>query len=215
MAIGLLGIRRVDFGEGAGGILGDGPNYFEGFPGAAILYVIGAVLLLLPLQYWSSGRIYRGLRICLCLVWIAVFLFQAIPSHGFWKSGTLMGELANASSLPQPYFLAVWIQAFALWTQVHAAAGNLIFMLFMLFMAVISLRSVPPRWLLWMSMTGLFWSWWFAQDFGGVFSGMGMDLNSIPLIGLLMVVGWSEREYKAVKHGRVIHYENLFHFKPN
>ena len=57
------------FGEGMGGIL-TGSTYFDGAPGAVLLYVIGAMLLLMPAQRWQSPDIppHHPVAVCSLLV---------------------------------------------------------------------------------------------------------------------------------------------------
>lgn len=55
-------------GEGMGGILSGSPTFITGSPGSVILYIVAAVLLLLPISRWEDGGIHRRIG-----KWISLF----------------------------------------------------------------------------------------------------------------------------------------------
>ncbi|MEB3103494.1 hypothetical protein [Ferviditalea candida] len=187
----IWGIVIWIFGEGLGGLLADSPNYWDGFPGAAALYVIGAIFLLLPDKHWHSGLAARILQAGMGMYWLAMSIFQALPSSGYWNSDALATQMANAASLPQPHFLSAPIESFVYLTGDQPVLWNAILTLVLLLLAAVYLSGGFSRGVLWLSMLWLFWSWWFGQDFGGIFSGMGTDFNSIPVLALFTLAAWN------------------------
>lgn len=178
------------FGEGMGGLF-TGSTFFDGWPGAVLLYVLGAAMLLAPDRLWQGNQMQRILRWSLVVFWLVMAVIQALPSSGFWQSGGLMSQFANAGSLPQPEFLAIPIQSFSLITLHQPVLWNAVFVGIMILLSLGYMIVPRRRWLMIVALLWLFWSWWFGQDFGAIFSGMGTDVNSLPLLMLYTVVYWT------------------------
>ena len=174
------------FAEGMGGLL-TASTYFDGAPGAAFLYIVAALLLLLPERHWRSRRIHRGLQFALAGFWFWMDVLQALPTSGFWMAGTLFSQFANAAATPQPYVLSFPMQVFALLTNMHPVGWNLLFVTIMMILSLGTVLWLRQRWFLVFSLAWFGWSWWFAQDFGNLFSGIGTDVNSIPVLALLFL----------------------------
>lgn len=174
------------FGEGMGGLF-SGATFFDGWPGAVILYVLGAAMLLAPDRLWHEHHIERVLRWFLVVFWFVMAGVQALPSSGFWQSGGLMNQFANSASLPQPGILSAPIQSFSYATLHHPILWNTVFIGVMCILALGYLVSPRSRWLTIFAGIWLFWSWWFGQDFGTVFSGLGTDVNSAPLLMMFTI----------------------------
>lgn len=181
------------FGEGLGNVVSsDNPGYLSATPGAVFLYLVAAVLLLLPYGYWTSGQVSRWIRRGLGVVWLAWAVVQAaIPSY--WSGTTLMSAYANAGALSQPTWMSQPIISYSLWLEQHAVAGNLILSVIMAGLGIASLSFEWNRFVLAISLLFLFWTWWFVEDFGAVFSGLTTDLNIAPILGLMVVCGYLMR----------------------
>lgn len=177
------------FGEGMGGLF-SGSTFFDGWPGAVILYVLGGILLLVPNRLWQGHQIQGFLRWFLAAFWFLMAVIQALPSSGFWQADGLMSQFANSSSLPQPGILAGPIQSFAYAALHHPIFWNTVFIGVMGVLALGYLVHTHRRWFLVAGLVWLFWSWWFGQDFGTVFSGLGTDVNSAPLLMMFTIVHW-------------------------
>lgn len=185
---GLVWITAEAFGDVFGG-----SSYFDGFPGAAVLYVISSIILL---ALWSgrnqrrSRSIQTGLKYLIAIYWFWVAYLQVTPSSGFWEARGLVEPFANEAAQPGPRFLALPVQSFSYVVQTNPGLVNIVVILLMLVMAFLTLFGLWNRVTMTIATIWLVWSWWFGQGFGGVFSGAGTDLNSIPVIGLWMVCLW-------------------------
>lgn len=177
------------FGEGMGGIL-VGSAFFDGWPGAALLYVFTAGLLLLPEQAWGTQRVRLALRWGLAVYWLIMAVVQAIPDTGFWQGEQMMNQFANTATLPQPRWLSAPVQQFSILSSQHPLVWNSIFVAVMFFLSISYAFDLHHRIFSILVFVWLVWSWWFGQDFGGVFSGMGTDLNSIAVIILWTMTTW-------------------------
>ena len=184
-------------GEGMGGVFESGGSFFTGWPGSALLYSLGAVLLLLPEVLWQSGRVGQVVQRTLAIWWIAMAVLQALPQSGFWTSSGLLAIFGNSATVQQPWVLAAPVQAFALLVVNHAALLNLLFVLLLLSLGLLHLLPAWPKWTLDISLIWLLWSWWFGQDFGTLFAGLGTDVNTAPALILLTLAGWLAKKQRA------------------
>jgi hypothetical protein len=176
------------FGEAFGGLFG-GSTYFDGVPGAAVLYVITAIILYFHRN--SRGRsLTLWIRYMASLFWFAMALLQAIPSSGFWSSEGLMEPFANSAALPQPGIISRPIQWFSLMIPQHAVLINFIIVILLTAMGLLTLLNHWRGLTMGLALLFILWSWWFGQDLGAIFSSAGTDVNSIPVIGLWMVALW-------------------------
>ena len=180
-------------GEAFGGVFG-GSSYFDGFPGAALLYVISAFLLLaFAFRENSFLALRTSLRYLVTAYWFVVAFLQVIPSSGFWDPSTLMAPFANEAAQPGPAFLARPVEWFALFTQSNTGAINAVMILLMVIMAFLTLLDLWNKATITIAAAWLLWSWWFGQGFGAIFTGSGTDPNSIPVIALWMLCLWGVR----------------------
>ena len=177
------------YGEGLGGLFGSSPTWLSGTPGAVLLYMLGAVWLLLPARYWLSGQVARWTRWSLGGMWLGLAIFQALPEYGFW-SRTGLYELFRFNTLtPQPAWMLNPIIAVTHSSQLHPILWN---GLFVAAMAVMGIAMLANRagWGFWIVASAwLLFSWWFGQDFG-IVGGVGTDPQAAPLAALMMLGGW-------------------------
>ncbi len=184
------------FGEGLGGLLTGSPSLITGSPGSVTLYIFSAVLLLLPLEWWTFAKIDRMEKV-LSLFWLLAVFWQVFPSSGFWTVSGLATLFSNSVSTPQPRFLAVPIQAVATIVELHPVFWNGLFAFIMLTLAVLFWIQKAKAWKLGLAMGWLFFIWWMGQDFG-VVGGVGTDPNTAPILALLIVsLLWSDHSLIA------------------
>lgn len=174
------------WGEGLGSLLA-GPSWVAGDPGSVFFYLVSAVLLLLPDRWWVSGRIARGIAAGLAGFWLVGAAFQAAPGRGHWTQGLVQTWL-NAATNAQPAWLSGPIYRLTDATLAHPVLINGV--------VVTLLFGVGLLWLWrpWRGATNavtlgtLLGLWWFGQDFG-VFGGVGTDVQTAPLVALILVAG--------------------------
>ena len=126
-----MGLGVWVFGETFGGILAPGQTWLAGAPGAAMIYCLAGLLLVLPDRCWANRR--RGLWLPggIGLFWPGMALAQAWPGRGFWQGpaghaspGSLASLVRQMVHPPQPHFLSTWVAAFALLDAAHGWAVN-------------------------------------------------------------------------------------------
>jgi hypothetical protein len=164
-------------GEGLGGILNGQGSWFQGGPGAALLYGLGAGLLILDRAHWDRGlpaRVIAGLA-------FLGAVFQAVGPY--WSRQGMTSLFAGGEHLP----VGVGHPATALagWLGLHAVWANGFFVALMLILALVWWRGVRhPALYAGLSLFLLF-IWWAGQGFG-ILGGLGTDPNTVPVLLLLM-----------------------------
>lgn len=182
------------FGEGMGSILGPTmtggvfpgtPSIMNGFPGAALLYVVIAAFILLPDKHWELDGRFSIVRDAPVLVFAVAAALQAAPL--MWTTygqasifaaniENLPAQIANTTIVPVSTITAAHpvlsnsielaansLSAFAVWG-VHRKFRSYAFVL---------------AWLAFI--------WWFGLGLGGTLTGLGTDPNTPPAIALLIV----------------------------
>ncbi|MCI0184535.1 sulfocyanin-like copper-binding protein [Sulfoacidibacillus ferrooxidans] len=177
-------------GEGMGGILSGSPTFITGSPGSVILYIVAAVLLLLPISRWEDGGIHRRIGKWISLFWVMTVVWQVLPSDGFWTwQGLSSGIFENTFETPQPPFILMPIQIFSHLVEQHPILWNGFFVLMMLMLAVGYLFTTCKRCTWMLTVFWLFFTWWVGQDFG-VVGGVGTDPNISPMVALVIYSAW-------------------------
>lgn len=179
------------FAEGFGGIFSSG-SPLSGQPGAVVLYALLAVLV------WPSDRREtpsvvaaspwgaRGARVAWVVLWMNFAVYFLVPSN---RTSQAMHDLVRATASGEPH----WIQSID-----RAMAGGLngrgvivsiaLALLCVVVAVVVAVPSlVRPALLVAFAFAAFVW---LAQDFGGVFTSRGTDVNSGPLIALLAWSYW-------------------------
>jgi cytochrome oxidase Cu insertion factor (SCO1/SenC/PrrC family) len=177
-------------GEGAGDLFGKGGTFLSGTPGAVLVYVGVALLLLwVPASRWDDQRAARVLLWAVGGLLLLAALLQGLPAEGFWHGQALARVFQAAAQNPQPSVLAAPITAMAdlarsdpvvvnaLWTAVPAVAG------------VWLLIRRAPRGAVGLAALYLAAAWWLGMDFG-VLGGTGTDPNIALPVGLLLAAAW-------------------------
>lgn len=177
-------------GEGLGGVLASGSTQIMGAPGAVLVYVAAAALLLAPVQIWLDGRVLRWIRVGVAGVLLVGALLSAIPWEGFWTGSGLSAMFLAMAKVPQPGFLSapvLWVAHLAQ-AQPILLNSTLIVVMLGLGLGLISGRA-PNRWiaaaLVWLAIT-----WWLGQDFGALGTKTATDPNLSPLLAVMLVTVW-------------------------
>ena len=178
------------FGEGFGGVLAGTASPVNGAPGAVILYALLAVLLWPadtdPGAPFVAGRAVgrRPAQALWLVLWASLAFFSLTPASRAPQaiSGTISDMAAG-----EPAWLA-WIDSHAASALAHQglAASIVLAAAFGIIAAGIyaSARSVI---IVALVMTVALW---LAQGLGGIFTGMGTDVESAPLLALLALAYW-------------------------
>ena len=178
------------FGEGFGGVLAGTASPVNGAPGAVILYALLAVLLWPadtdPGAPFVAGRAVgrRPAQALWLVLWASLAFFSLTPASRAPQaiSGTISDMAAG-----EPAWLA-WIDSHAASALAHQglAASIVLAAAFAIIAAGIyaSARSVI---IVALVMTVALW---LAQGLGGIFTGMGTDVESAPLLALLALAYW-------------------------
>jgi len=185
-------------GEGLGGILISGTTQLMGAPGAVLVYVAAAALLLAPVRIWVNGRVVRGIRLGVAAVLLLGALLQAVPWEGFWTGRGLSAMFLAMGHVPQPGFLSAPVLAVAHLARSEPVLLNSVFILVMAGLgAGLILGKSPKRWTIatfvWLAIT-----WWIGQDFGALGSKTATDPNLSPLLVVMLVCAWLGTRSEAV-----------------
>jgi uncharacterized protein (TIGR03382 family) len=176
-------------GEWMGGIVGfwtGGITFVNGGPGAVMLYLLGAWILL------PSGRIFgkdtfARLRNAVGGLWVLGALLQTVPS--LWQAGALSGGFNEVQVLTRQGF---WVQPiiwFGNWTATAGgdALWNAVFVAVMLVigLALLLRRDGPALY----ALAGLWvlFVWWVGENFGAVLGLATTDPNSGPAWAVLLL----------------------------
>ncbi len=74
------------FGEGFGGLFTLGSTILTGLPGSVLLYLLGAVILVMTANGNGRNKAERTIRYSTMLVMLVGLGFQFYPPNGFWTS---------------------------------------------------------------------------------------------------------------------------------
>ncbi len=192
----LLAMLIWVLGEGFEGLSAGATSIVTGFPGAALLYAILAVLIWprsLPDDRATAARSFLGgigARLVWALLWLGAAAVQLRPQVG---PGALDSTLFIASHEEPPVLAGMdraalgWL-SFAHEVWLSAAVGALCALL-----ALMVALDVLPRLALGAAIALNLVFWLVGQNFGGVLSGNGTDLGTAPLFVLLALVVWPRR----------------------
>lgn len=180
------------FGEGLGGFLGGTmtggvfpgtPSVMNGFPGAALLYALAALFLMLPDARWKfSGRL-SAVRDAPALLFLSFAAFQAAPL--MWTAyGQASIFASNTGSLPLQLGGSV-VLPLTLFAVSHPVLCNSLELGACLLSALGI--YVGQRWGYIFALGWIAFIWWFPLGLGALLTGLGTDPNTPPIIGLLMV----------------------------
>ncbi len=177
------------FGEGMAGILSPGgtfpgtPSILNGFPGPAMVYVLIALLLLMPESRWTLSGRFSVVADAPALVFLACAAVQAAPL--MWTSyGQASIFVAGRDNLPSQ--MAIILRPFADYTIAHPVIGNSIEVGANLAAALGLLLARKSKWVFVFAFGWLGFVWLFGLGLGGILTGLGTDPGAPPAIMLLM-----------------------------
>jgi cytochrome oxidase Cu insertion factor (SCO1/SenC/PrrC family) len=175
-------------GNGAGGIFQGSNSILFGWPGAALLYIVAGLWLVVPVRTFSdrfSRYTLRGLSVLLVLGAV----LQVLPSRNFWKGGNANALTAMAKTMtetPQPHALAWIVTRFGDVAGTLGGGTNIIVILWLLVCAgglwVASERGL--RWPTRTFVTGCLFLWVVVQDVP-LWGGLATDVNSMLPLAVL------------------------------
>ncbi|HVC21854.1 MAG TPA: SCO family protein [Candidatus Dormibacteraeota bacterium] len=185
-------------GEGLGGLLLRGTTELMGAPGAVLVYVAGAGILLAPLGIWANGRVARWIRVGVGTVLLLGALLQAIPGEGFWTGSGLGAMFFAMGQVPQPGFFSAPVLGMAHLAQSHPVLLNSVFIAIQTVLGAGLLSGrVPKRWTV-ATMAWLAVTWWIGQDFGALGSRTATDPNLSPLLAVMLICAWLSGQRRSV-----------------
>jgi hypothetical protein len=177
------GMGRILAGSMSGGIFPGTPSILSGFPGAALLYSLVGLYLLLPIRFWNVGNRFSIMRMTPPVLFILLAVIQTSPL--LWTTyGQSSIFLANTGNLPG--MLSSTLAPLVNFTISHPLLSNLFEMSITLFVGV-SLLFQKFKWNIVIAFAWLAFIWWFGVGLGGLLTGMGTDLNTPPVIALLLI----------------------------
>ncbi len=168
-------------GEGAGLLFTGGASFYTGAPGAVFVYVLIAILLLIPNKV--SAEWYPKI-----VGWICIFgsLLQLQPS--LWTTGGVQGNFMTSMMDPL-HALSAWPNMLYNAVGFHPVLSNFQLALVLCIVGVLLVLK-PNKIIGVIALLFLFLVWWFGQDFGQLstlFVGTATDPNTAPLLALLML----------------------------
>lgn len=180
------------FGQAFGGVwsvtqggltLGEASVY-SGFPGSALLYLYLSAILLAPKLSWE-----RGTSSVLSPIWdfapillASAFIFQLNPQL-FTAAGQATIFQANIQNNIPPS-LAWSVAPFAALAQSHPVAADIVEAAWIGLTALLlaNKRTRSKRITLFVAAALFGFIWWFGLGLGGIFTGLGTDPNTPPLL---------------------------------
>lgn len=181
------GLNIWILGEGLGGLLVGSATGITGAPGSVLVYVAGAVLLLLPTMRWAPGSAGRVAARVLGVFWLAMAVLQALPSAGYWTGQQLGTLFATVAGLPQPAVLAAPIEGMSAVALAAPIVCNACFVAIMACLGWAFLTGKVQRWTFALAGGWLLFTWWLGQDFGAVFTGTSTDPNTALPLGVFLL----------------------------
>jgi hypothetical protein len=195
------------FGEGLGGILTGATNPFVGAPGAVILYAFIA-LVVWPRddreqtpggQSVATGSILgaTAARVLTLSLWASFIYFTLQPVN---RNNTSLGDMVTGMVDGEPG----WVRSMD-HTVGDAIIGNgtVIAFVFIALFAFAGLGLFVPRLVRAAVVVGVVVGVviWVLEDFGGIFTGQGTDVNSGLLVALLAATFWPLRSTSELQRG--------------
>ncbi len=178
------------WGEGWGLLLTRYVSWLVGDPGSALLYILAAILLLLPDRKWRSGKVSRWVGWGMAVYWLMGAVLQAWPTSIFWTQ--LDGIFRLAAKTPQPGWVSFPLYQVAAWMAPHNIIANGVVSVSMLVLGLLWLLRPYGAITRMATLGALFLMWWGGQDFG-VLGGVGTDPQIAPVVALILIAGSHSR----------------------
>ena len=182
-------------GELVGGLTDPTASWLTGAPGAALLYVVASLILLLPPPAWVSGQAGRWARRAVGATFVLGAVFQILPRSGYWSTTGLFNVFSEVARSGVPGPAAAPIQTLATVLPEHAVTVNALLVVILGVVGAGLILDLFPRAMSVVGMVVCFQGWWLGQGFG-VFGGVGTDPNTglVALLLLLSGLRWSTSE---------------------
>ena len=193
------GLNIWILGEGLGGLLVGSSTSITGAPGSVLVYIAGAILLLLPTTRWAPGSAGRVAARVLGVFWLAMAILQGLPGAGFWTGEHLGSLFTTVAGLPQPAVLAAPIQGMAAVALAAPVVCNACFVAIMVGLGWAFLTGKVQRWTFALAGAWLLFTWWLGQDFGGLFTGTSTDPNTALPLGVFLLAAVLAYGHPGVK----------------
>jgi hypothetical protein len=186
-------------GEGTSGVFTGNGTLFTGAPGSVFLYMAIAVFYLLGDNWWQLGD-----RFCLPRDFLAlVFLYGGVAqvvTPGFWGSQGISILIVGQASMAPSWMINTMMPLVTLTHQYPVISNAVLSASFFALAGLLYGRNPKTGgFVLMIPVLGVVWYW--GQAFGGIFSGMGTDPNTIPPLLLLAIpafVVWRARRQNVL-----------------
>jgi cytochrome oxidase Cu insertion factor (SCO1/SenC/PrrC family) len=188
-------------GEFFGGLFATGASWLSGAPGAILVYVMAAALLLVRWDRWSSGNAERLARRAAGVWMLAAAAVQALPWEGNWSGRGLSVPFEMGAHVSQPTVFLAPITVASHLAQSQPVAINAAIVIILVTVGIGLLVSSASTFVV-AGITMCLATWWLAQDFG-VFGGLATDPNTALPLALVLAAGWpswQERPARAQEH---------------
>lgn len=169
------------FGEGLGNLLTGAASFYTGAPGSVLIYIIVAILLLIP-----SFISVRRFALVAGLVFLIGGLLQFQPT--FFSADGIKSLFILTSSDPIGW-VSYPATLLSNTLSSYPTASNIFLALLPLILGIILIFK-PSKTVAIVSIIFLIAVWWINQDLGGVltfYSGISTDPNSAPITILLLI----------------------------
>ncbi|MGA7087798.1 MAG: hypothetical protein WA695_05790 [Candidatus Dormiibacterota bacterium] len=172
-------------GEGTSGVFTGNGTMFTGAPGSVFLYMSVAVFYLLPDKWWQLRDRFCLPRDFLAIVFLYGGIAQAV-TPGFWGPHGIAVLIEGQASMAPSWMINTMTPLVTL-TQQYPAISNAVLAASLFALAGLLYGRNPKTlgFLLLVPVLGAIWYW--GQAFGGIFSGMGTDPNTIPPLLVLTI----------------------------
>jgi hypothetical protein len=176
-------------GEGTSGVFTGNGTMFTGAPGSVLLYVAIAVFYLMPGSWWQLRAAFCLPRDFLALVFLYGGTAQ-VATPGFWGSQGI-AILIEGQAVMAPSWMINTMTPFVTLTHQYPIISNAVLAVSFLALAGLLYGRRPKTAGFVLLVPVIIVVWYWGQAFGGIFSGMGTDPNTPPLLVLLAIPAWA------------------------
>ncbi len=162
--------------EGLGGLVTGSPSVIQGSPGSIPFYAAAAILLLVRKDWWTEEHVYQVARYGLAIFWFIAFIWEVLPSSGFWTPNGLAAQFGDITmNGNEPTILQMAINAMVISSQLHPVLENGIYSAILLVLSLLSFFRPKSRWTAIITGVWMIFLWAVPQAFGTLLSGTGTD----------------------------------------